>query len=142
MKKFLSVLICFVMLFCITACGPQSVQETTSNSTSNSTSTSKPQVKYYEGTRIPTLDSTLDAELLPDISETGSYYYGGFTDAEDVEATMLVYAEYVKKTCGYTYKISSSNSGAIGISTEKGHMIVMGVNLSGTGWVIYVSLPD
>lgn len=144
MKKFLSVLICFVMLFCITACGSQSVQETTSSSTSSSTSTSKPQVKYYKGTRIPTLDSVLDAELLPDISEEkeGSYYYGGFTDNEDLKASMLIYAEYVKDTCGYTYEIVSSNNAAIGISTEKGHMIVMGANLSGTGLVISILLPD
>ena len=138
MKKILAILICFVMLFCITACSSQSVQETTSSSTS----TSKPQIKYYEGTSIPTLDSVLDTKLLSDISEKGSYYYSGFTDADDVGASILVYAEYVKKTCGYTYTKSSSNSGAIGISTDKGNIIVMGANLSGTGWVIYVRLPS
>ena len=93
MKKILAILICFVMLFCITACSSQSVQETTSSSTS----TSKPQIKYYEGTSIPTLDSVLDTKLLSDISEKGSYYYSGFTDADDVGASILVYAEYVKK---------------------------------------------
>ena len=138
MKKIFAVLICFVMLVCITACGSHSVIETTAGSTS----ASKPQEKYYEGTRIPTVDSVLEAELLPTISEEGSYYYGGFTDAEDVKASMLTYAEFVKKTCGYTYKVASSNSSAIGISTEKGNLVVMGANLSGTGWVIYVLLPD
>lgn len=143
MKKFLSILICFVMLFCITACGSTSGSDSASSSTSSSTSAPKPQVKFYEGTQFPTFDSV----SIKGIKCTGevsanSFLYGTYDNRMDLQIDINYYVEFVKEEYGYTCEylsVADENTIKVIVTANQGTLILnaglsSGVVLCGFTW--------
>ena len=123
MKKFLSVLICFVMLFCIAACGSYSSSETTSSSTS----TPKPQVKFYEGTQIPTFDSVSMYGIKCTGNTSNIFTYGTYENSINLQIDISRYVEFVEEEYGYKCEYLNTDkedSVHVQITSDQGTLLI------------------
>lgn len=125
MKKILAVLICFVMLVCITACGSPS--NSTSNSTSGSTSAPKPQVKFYEGTQIPTFDSVSMYGIKCTGNTSNIFTYGTYDNSINLQIDISRYVEFVEEEYGYKCEYLNTDkedSVHVQITSDQGTLLI------------------